>query len=177
MRKVMITSVAYSVGIVSLGGCATGPTGSSQEPAQQMEASCPFFSSKMLQGAVIGGGVGGAVAAGTSKTQSTSDILKGVLFGAAAGGAIGKMLDKKDCDAARIAMQQMAAAKVGVPVAWRNPETGNGGTFVAKGPPMPTASGQVCRPYRQTLVLRDGTSKEQEGTTCRDANGDWHPVA
>lgn len=176
MRRVMLTIISSAVAVMPFGGCATGGA-HSQEPAQQAEASCPFFSSKMLQGAVIGGAAGGAVAAGTSKNKSTSDILTGIFVGAAAGGLVGKMLDKKDCDNARLAMQQMGGARVGAPIAWRNPESGNSGTFVATSPTAASASGQLCRSYRQTLVLRDGKSKEQEGTTCRDANGDWHPVA
>ena len=176
MRKFIVTIASFAVTIIPFSGCAVQGTTQNPDPARQMEASCPFFSQKMLGGAAIGAVAGGAAKAATSKNSSISDILQAGAVGAFAGGAIGKILDKKDCEAARLAMQQMATAKVGSPIAWRNPESGNGGTYVAKSAPTPNASGQLCRSYHQTVTLRDGTSKEQDGTTCRDGNGDWHPL-
>lgn len=176
MRKVIVTLATLTITIAPFSGCAVPGTAQNHTLEQQAEASCPFFSKRMLQGAAAGAAIGGATAAATSKSGSASDILKGVFGGAVAGGSIGKILDTKDCEAARLGMQRMATTAVGKPVAWRNPESGNGGTYVAKSVPTPNASGQLCRSYHQTVTLRDGTSKEYDGTTCRDENGDWRPV-
>lgn len=161
---------------LALNGCANMNGQQNRSANQQANASCPFWSEKMVQGVIAGGIAGGAVAS-TSGHRSTSDILTGIFAGGLLGGAIGKTLDKKDCGAAQSAMQQMATAHAGTVVTWRNPDSGNSGTFVAKGMAQQNETGQLCRPYHQTVLMSDGTAGAKDGTTCRDANGDWFPVS
>jgi surface antigen len=170
----MMISIAA---ILPVSGCVATSGGDRQSTAaRNIQTSCPFFSQKMLTGAVAGAAVGGAAAVLTGNATPIQKALM-IVGAAAAGGAIGKHLDQGDCNQAKVAMQQMAASQVGAPVAWANPESGNHGTYVAKNEAAPNAAGQLCRAYRETVVLKDGTSSQQDGLTCRDANGDWHSAA
>jgi surface antigen len=165
-------SICIVVVATGLNGCAE--MGARATPAERAQASCPFFSQKML-GAAAGGAAIGAVAGAASGGRNRSqNILLGALIGALVGGSVGKALDHKDCEAARVAMQQMASAPVGTQVAWANPESGNRGTQTPTAEATVDSQGQLCRSYHETVYLKNATERQQDGITCRDANGDWH---
>lgn len=171
---VMILSLVLVASGMS--GCVT-TGGAPPTPTQQAQSSCPFFSQKMLMasaGGAIAGAAGGALA--TRGKVSARDVLFGALAGALIAGSIGKILDKRDCESAKAAMQKMGTAPVGTQVAWVNPESGNRGTQTPTSDPTIGSNGQLCRAYHETLYLKNGTQRQQDGTTCRDAAGDWHAV-
>jgi surface antigen len=177
MLKLVVLTILSTAAILPVSGCVATSGGDQRSTEERsIAASCPFFSQKMLTGTVAGAAVGGAAAALTRNTTPIQKVLM-IVGAAAVGSTIGKHLDQSDCNQARVAMQQMAASQVGTAVTWTNPESGNHGTYVAKNEATPNSAGQLCRAYRETVVLKDGTSTDQNSITCRDANGDWHTAA
>jgi surface antigen len=167
-------SIAMVMSAPLFSGCVTPSGGNSPSTTSRgVDTSCPFISQKMLTGTVVGAAAGGVAAALTRGASPVQRALM-VVGAAAVGGAIGKRLDRVDCNQARLAMQQMASSPVGTPVTWTNPESGNRGSYIAKTDIAPNATGQLCRAYREIVVLKDGSAAEREGLPCRDADGDWH---
>ncbi len=113
--------------------------------------------SKQGIGGVLGG-VAGGVAGGVIGGQgNTIAIVAGTLLGAALGSSIGRSMDQDDLYRTRSALE------TGRTTSWTNPSTQN------KYRVTPTntyrnANGQNCRNY---------TINGQNGTACRQANGNW----
>ncbi len=128
---------------------------------------------KATVGGLAGGAGGGLLAAAI--TSNPAGIAAGVILGGLAGGAIGDALDQRDKELAMKAAQQSLEAKqTGSTQAWKNPDSGNSGSFT----PTRTyqdGSGQYCREYRQTITVGDKTEKAF-GTACRQADGSWKVV-
>ncbi|HIC28692.1 MAG TPA: glycine zipper 2TM domain-containing protein, partial [Rhodospirillales bacterium] len=102
---------------------------------------------KQTGGTLLGAGLGALIGSqiGSGKGQMAA-IAVGVLAGAWAGSEVGKSLDKADrAYAERTAQDSLEYAQIGQAKAWRNPDSGNSGTFT------PT------RTYRT-----------QDGANCRD---------
>lgn len=178
MQKHFTTLCAMLLSIATVTSCANQAQTAATTPQQQADSSCPFFSKKMLTGSLIGAAVGAGAGALATKGKSLTAILVGAAAGALLAGTVGKSLDAKDCQAARAAMQKMAQAPVGSQVDWVNPESGNRGSQVATSLPAMNASGQLCRTYHETVFVKNNPQpQQQDGTTCRDDNGDWHAVS
>ena len=66
-------------------------------------------------------------------------------------------------------------SEAGVASNWRNPKTGNSGTFTPETAYL-TDDGILCRNYTATLTVRGETEKIRQ-TACRTGIGSWTPVA
>lgn len=178
MRKLILAAAMTLLNIAAVASCASQPPTSESGAQQEAQSSCPFFSKKMLTGSIVGAAVGAGAGALATKGKSLTAILVGAAAGALLAGAVGKSLDTQDCQQARAAMQRMALAPIGTQVDWVNPESGNRGSQTATSDPAMNASGQLCRSYHETVILKNNPQPQmQDGTTCRDDNGDWHAIS
>jgi surface antigen len=121
-----------------------------------------------LAGGVIGNAVGG----------TAGNRLAGTVIGAAVGGLIGNRIgaalddeDRRRAYAAQV--QALETGPSGVPVAWRNPDSGRYGNVVPG--PAYEANGATCRQYTHTVYI-DGTPRSERGTSCRNPDGSWATV-
>jgi surface antigen len=127
-----------------------------------------------VAGAVAGGVIGNAI--GGAAGNRVAGTVLGAAFGGLIGNRIGAALDEEDRRRAYAAqMQALSAGPSGVPVAWRNPETGRYGDVVP-GPAYPGSGGLTCRQYTQTIYV-DGTPQIERGTACRNPDGTWSSVS
>ena len=98
---------------------------------------------KATVGGLAGGAGGGLLAAAI--TSNPAAIAAGVILGGLAGGAIGDALDQRDKEIAmKAAQQSLEGQRSGSTQGWKNPDSGNSGTFT----PTRTyqdGSGQYCR--------------------------------
>lgn len=119
-------------------------------------------------GSVIGGVLGGVLGAQVGKGHGrTVAIIAGALAGAAIGGTVGKHMD--DSDRSRVA-QTLEGVRTGVPVAWRNPDTGIQYS-VTPTRTYDTSAGP-CREFT-TEALIGGKREIVYGTACRQPDGSW----
>lgn len=113
--------------------------------------------SKQTMGGVLGGVAGGVAGGVVGGQGNTIAIVAGTLLGAALGSSIGGSMDQDDLYRTR------SALNTGRSQSWRNPHTQNqyqvNPTNSYRG-----ARGQLCRNY---------TINGQNGTACRQANGNW----
>jgi surface antigen len=120
-------------------------------------------------GAVAGGLVGNAVGGATGNRLAGTVI--GVAVGGLVGNRIGAALDDEDRRRAYAAqMQAVETGPSGVPVAWRNPDSGRYGDVVPG--PAYQANGATCRQYSHTVYV-DGAPQTARGTACRNPDGSW----
>ena len=148
-------AVPFALAAVLLAGCAT-------EGNQ-----------KQVGGTLLGAGLGALAGSqlGGGKGQLAA-VAVGALAGAWLGGEVGKSLDKAD----RLYLQKNAQNSLeytqsGSASSWRNPDSGNSGTFT----PTRTyqqAGGQNCRDFEQTIIV-GGRSETAVGRACRNADGTW----
>ena len=90
-------------------------------------------------------------------------------------GAVGAALTDRDRQRAYAAeMQALQHGEPGVPVGWRNRDSGHRGTVVP-GPPY-QENGQTCREFSHTVYV-DANPQTARGTACRNADGSWSPVS
>lgn len=164
MKKIITASLVT----VSLAACA--------EQGSYGAYNSSFGSTPTINKQTIGtlaGGAAGAVAGsniGKGKGRVAA-VAIGTLLGAAVGGQIGKSLDNAD-KAAMYNTSQNAfeTAPTGRVVEWRNPDSGNYGTYT----PIRTYNdnGTHCREFTQTIVV-GGKTERGYGTACRRADGTW----
>jgi surface antigen len=122
-----------------------------------------------VAGAIGGGVIGSTIGSGAGRTAAT---IGGALLGGMIGSSIGSSLDNADRAAYNSTAQRaMETAPAGKSLPWRNPQTGNSGTFVPAAP-YQTSSGQYCREYNQTIVI-GGKQQSGHGTACREPDGSW----
>src|SRR5215469_2098250 len=89
-------------------------------------------------------------------------------------GTIGAALTDRDRQRAYAAeMQALQHGEPGVPVGWRNRDSGHRGTVVP-GPPY-QENGQTCREFSHTVYI-DANPQTARGTACRNPDGSWSPV-
>ena len=170
MRK-LVAVLALSLPL-GLGACAEpgyGGYGGRAGPGD-------FGANKTTGGALVGAGLGGLAGSqlghGTGKLAATG---AGVILGALLGGSVGKSLDRADLNYAhRTTQSTLETAPSGQPVAWRNPDSGNAGTIVAR-PAYQAPTGQFCREFQQTISV-GGQTQEGYGTACRQPDGSWKIV-
>ena len=128
---------------------------------------------KQTGGTLLGAGLGALLGSqvGSGKGQLAA-IAVGALAGAWAGSEVGKSLDKADRNyAQRTAQDGLEYAQAGQVRAWRNPDSGNSGTFT----PTQTyraADGRNCRQFETTIYV-DGKQETGTGRACRDPDGTW----
>ncbi len=125
-----------------------------------------------LLGAVAGGVAGAQVGDGRGKLVATG---VGALLGAMIGSEIGESLDRADQLAMQHSAQQsLETAPIGTTNTWRNPDSGNMGTFT----PTQTyqqSDGTYCREFTQTVTI-GGKTQEAYGTACRQPDGTWQII-
>ncbi len=125
-----------------------------------------------LIGAGLGGLAGSQIGSGSGKLAA---VGAGVLLGAILGRETGRSLDKADrLYAERTAAQSLEAAPTGATKAWKNPDSGNSGTFTPTRT-YETSEGQPCRDYETTVTI-DGKTEIVRGTACREPDGRWTVV-
>ena len=71
----------------------------------------------------------------------------------------------------RNAQSSLEYTKVGTSTAWKNPDSGNSGTFTPTRTYTAT-KGDTCREYESTIYV-DGREETATGTACRQADGTW----
>lgn len=128
---------------------------------------------KQTGGTLVGAGAGALASSqiGSGKGNLAAMAI-GTLLGAVAGSEVGKSLDRADRSyAERTAQQSLETARVGQPVTWGNPDTGNTGG-VTPTRTYQTTSGQHCREYQQTVTVA-GKTENGYGTVCRQPDGSW----
>jgi surface antigen len=131
--------------------------------------------SKQGAGTVIGGVAGGLL--GSQFGKGSGQIL-GIGLGALAGGLVGNQvggyMDEQDkMRMERNANSSLENAPSGQTSTWKNPDTGNYGTFT----PVKTyqQQGQYCREFTQQITV-GGKTQEGYGTACRQPDGTWQIV-
>jgi len=161
--------LSLSAAALMLAGCAGGG-----EPGE-------FGFNKTTMGTVLGG-LGGAAAGGAifggrhgalgqgSKTQLLGAV-GGSLLGAMIGSGVGRSLDRADQGHAQRATYRAAAAPMGEPITWVNPDTGNRGSVVAVREGQ-SGAGEYCREFQQTITV-GGQTQQGYGTACRAPDGQW----
>ncbi len=128
---------------------------------------------KQSIGTLLGAGLGALAGSqlGSGKGQLAA-VAVGALAGAWTGSEIGKSLDKADrLYAQRTAQNSLEYSQTGQAQAWKNPESGNSGTFT----PTATyklANGTNCRDFETTIYV-DGEKETGVGRACRRPDGIW----
>jgi surface antigen len=141
-----------------LAGCAT---------LQETIGDAPKTTIGALGGAAAGGLLGAAIGDGR-----TRDVAAGVAMGGLLGALAGNLLDSRDRRiAAEAAMQAFENAPSGSAVPWRNPDSGNYGSYTPTRT-YQTARGQYCREFQQEIVI-GGRREQAYGTACRQSDGTW----
>ena len=149
-------------------------------PDEAIQNACSAFGPKALSGALIGGAVGAAggaaIGAGVGGGRNAAlGALAGLAAGVIAGAIVGNITDKRDCQEAQLALQQMATASTGTRVAW-NSVSGSYGAFTPMSDAT-TANGRTCREVRSDYYIKNHQPVVGEpGLVCRSANGDWGRV-
>ncbi len=135
-------------------------------------AACADGQEKQTLGTVVGAGLGALVGSqvGSGKGQIVG-VAIGAMAGAWLGSEAGKSLDESDkMRAQNTAQQTLEYNKTGQVSSWRNPDSGNYGTY------MPTRSysseNKSCREFDTTITI-DGKTEAATGRACRDAEGKW----
>jgi len=99
-------------------------------------------------------------------------IAGGVILGGLLGGAVGNALDQRDKELAmKQAQYSLENSPSGQGSEWRNPDSGNSGTFTPTRT-YQTESGQYCREYTQEILVA-GEKHQSYGTACRQPDGSW----
>ena len=131
---------------------------------------------KQTGGTLLGAGLGALIGSqiGSGKGQMAA-IAVGVLAGAWAGSEVGKSLDKADrAYAERTAQDSLEYAQIGQAKAWRNPDSGNSGTFTPTRT-YRTQDGANCRDFETTIYV-DVEQETGTGRACRQSDGTWQIV-
>jgi surface antigen len=129
---------------------------------------CATEGPKEQAGTIIGGVLGGVLGAQVgSGSGRTAAIIAGTLAGGAIGGSVGRTMDDND---RRKVAETLEGVRTGVPVAWRNPDTGVQ-YAVTPTRTYDTASGP-CREFT-TESLIGGKREAVYGTACRQRDGSW----
>ncbi len=116
-----------------------------------------------LIGSTLGGGDGNLVAIGA-----------GAVAGAFIGNKIGASMDKVDAmQAEQTAQNSLESSPSGKTSTWKNPDTGNSGSFTPK-KPYETERG-YCREFTQQIIVA-GKTQNGYGTACRQPDGSWKIV-
>lgn len=128
------------------------------------------FGEKSQIGAVLGATGGGLLAAAAG--GGSTGIAAGVLLGGLTGGVLGNNLDNQDRRFMAMASHHaLEKTPIGKSTAWRNPDSGHGGSFTPTRT-IQQSNGGFCREYQQTITV-GGEQKQSFGTACRQPDGSW----
>ena len=155
-----MTSKIARLGIVALG-------------AAVLAACSPHAGQRETGGTLLGAALGGLAGAHIGKGAGrVAAIAAGSMFGAVIGNNIGRSLDKADRLRVRqTAQRSLESSPSGKASAWRNPDSGNSGTFTPTRT-IETGNGLHCREYQQTITV-GGRTRQGYGTACRQPDGSW----
>jgi surface antigen len=127
---------------------------------------------KQNMGTIFGGAtgalLGSAFGGGTGKIVA---VAVGAIGGAFIGNQIGKSMDDTDkLKLEKNAQNSLETVPAGKTTTWKNPDTGNYGTFT----PQKTheTSDGYCREYTQQVTVA-GKTQSAYGTACRQPDGSW----
>lgn len=133
----------------------------------------PSKRSVLLGGGALGAWAGSTIGKGRGNVVATA---VGAVAGALAGSYVGGQLDQADRERSeRTAQRALESTPSGQAAQWKNPDTGNCGTFT----PVRTyqsPQGLYCREYQQTITI-GGRSQNAYGKACRQPDGAWQIVA
>jgi surface antigen len=125
-----------------------------------------------VAGAAVGAIAGSNVGSGSGRTAA---IAVGTLLGAGIGHEVGASLDRADMNYYKKTQQRaLETAQPGQTLPWKNPESGNSGSFTPSGY-YTNDDGQYCREYAQTIEV-GGQTEQAYGTACRQPDGTWKIV-
>jgi len=132
---------------------------------------------KQTIGTLLGAGLGGLIGAGIGSGKGQlAAVAIGVLAGTYFGSEIGKSLDAADkAYMDKSANKGLEYSRTGTKTAWKNPDSGNSGTF------MPTSTyrastGENCRKFESTIYV-DGKQETATGQACRQDDGTWKVIS
>jgi len=138
-------------------------------------AGCAEGREKETIGTIVGAGLGALAGSqiGSGKGQMAA-VAVGALAGAWAGGELGKSLDKADrMKAKQTAQNSLENSKSGQVAAWRNPDSGNSGTFTPVN--AYKEDKKDCREFESTITV-GGKTEPATGKACRNDDGTWTVV-
>lgn len=125
-----------------------------------------------VAGAALGAIAGSNVGKGHGRTAA---IAVGTLLGAGIGHEVGASLDRADMAYYKKAEQKaLETAQPGETLPWKNPQSGNSGSFTPSGY-YTNDAGKYCREYSQTIEV-GGKVEQAYGTACRQPDGTWKIV-
>lgn len=164
MKKMLKKSMALSIVITALSGCANMPLTNEAGYVNKQTVGG-------VGGAVAGAWIGSNVGKGKGNIAA---IAAGTLLGAYGGSALGASLDRADVAYHNnTAQKALEYNKSGTASKWTNPDTGASGAVI----PSKTYQehGRYCREYTQ--VIRVGNkAQEAFGKACRNPDGTWEVV-
>ncbi len=136
-------------------------------------AGCQGTGTKQTVGGVTGAALGGLLGAqfgsGTGQLAATA---AGAVIGGLLGSEVGKSLDRADRLYAQQAAERVRSAPLNDPIIWRNPESGNSGSFTAVRDGY-TAGGEYCRRFVSETVVGGRRTVGEPVTMCRQPDGSW----
>ena len=124
-------------------------------------------------GAVLGRVAGSQIGSGeASNVFGTLGAVAGSYFGAEVARALTDD-DKSKIDEATVA--SLNAAEETVETDWSNDESGNSGSVSVQAVEVAESDGdqKLCREFKQSVTLADGTKDEAIGRACQQADGSW----
>ncbi len=86
--------------------------------------------------------------------------------------AIQRMSEKDKAEAASAQFYALQFGRPGAPRSWTGDAGSSGEVTVG---PFISQNGQDCRVFTHTVTI-GGNTTTNEGTSCRDLNGDWRPT-
>ena len=125
----------------------------------------------MVVGSVAGALLGSQIGSGVGNQAATAlGAGLGAIIGAQLGADAERALDQSDERFIEDALIQALETPQPTTVAWRNPNSGNGGTVTAVGDVFFGADGEECRDF--DLTFDDGRDTVI-GAACQTSRGTW----
>ncbi len=82
-------------------------------------------------------------------------------------------LDREDVRRAKAALAvALDPQGSGTNVAWANPDSGRGGSFVPIAPPFPSHD-SICRAFGGDILVHAEPHRRIKGSACRTSDGEW----
>ena len=126
-------------------------------------------------GTILGGATGALI--GSSFGGGSGELVAvgiGAVAGAFIGNQIGASMDKTDAlESKKTAQHSLETSPSGKTSTWKNPDTGNHGTFTPK-KAHKTDDG-YCREFTQKITVA-GKTQDGYGAACRQPDGTWKIV-
>jgi len=120
-----------------------------------------------LLGAAAGGAVGSQIGSGSGNAVA---IGVGVLIGGLIGNQVGRYMDDQDKQYAQKAAGQSFNQPTGSSSNWRNPDSGNSGSYTPVEEARKRSDGSVCRKVQSEYEI-DGKIHTETSTICKNPDG------